>query len=201
MARPPVRREITDVRVIAALAHPVRVQILGYLLVNGARTATECAVVAGATPSACSYHLRHLERFGLVERADDAGPGEVGNRQSDGRERRWRTTATGFSFGGRPSTDDRAMAAARHAQVAATVDEGSRLAKAFLAAADELPPEWRDASEFSTYGLLVSPDELGDLIARIDAIVRPFIGLTREDPPSDARPVHVTLQAFRRLES
>ena len=185
-------------RVIGALAHPARVQILGYLMVNGARTATECSVVVGATPSACSYHLRHLERFGLVERADDAGPDEIGDRQADGRERRWRTTATGFSFGGRPSADGRAMAVARHAQVSASIDESVRLAHRFLSDADVLTGEWRDATTFSTYGLLLSPDELEEMTARIDAIIRPYIGLTRVDAPTDAAPVHVTLHAFRR---
>ena len=34
----------------------------------GAQTASECAAVVGASPSNCSYHLRELERFGLVER-------------------------------------------------------------------------------------------------------------------------------------
>jgi hypothetical protein len=200
MARPSKRKEITDVRVIGALAHPVRVQLLGYLLLNGARTATECSVVVDATPSACSYHLRHLERFGLVERADDAGGDEVGNRQPDGRERRWRTTATGFSFGGRPSEDGRAMAAARHAQVAASIDEGVRLARRFLTVADTLSAEWQDAVTFSTYGLLISPSELEQLTASIDALVRPFIGITRDDAPADAAPVHIGLHAFRRLE-
>ena len=73
------RQTITDVRVLAALAHPVRWRILGHLLELGPSTATECAGSAGVSPSACSYHLRHLERFGLVERANDA-PGRARGR-------------------------------------------------------------------------------------------------------------------------
>lgn len=190
--RSATQREITDVRVIAALAHPVRIQLIGYLMANGARTATECAAVADATPSACSYHLRHLERFGLVERDDTA----VG----DGRERRWRPTATGFSFGGRPSTDKPGMAAARHAQVAASVDESARLAHRFVVNSDSLPAEWRDAAGFATYGLLVTPTELVDVMAKVDALIHPYIGLTRTDAPNDAVAVHVSVQAFRRIK-
>lgn len=43
--------------------------------------ATDCAEIAGLTPSAMSYHLRSLERAGIVEHAEPSG---------DGRERPWR---------------------------------------------------------------------------------------------------------------
>ena len=86
------RRQVTDVRALRALANPVRYRIFGHLMAFGSQTASECAAVVGATPSNCSYHLRELARFGLVERVDDgAGDG-------DGRERPWRPTATGFSY-------------------------------------------------------------------------------------------------------
>ncbi len=67
------RMKVTDVTVLAALAHPVRTSILHLLLTVGEQTATQCSDVVDATPSACSYHLRHLERFGLVERVDQDG--------------------------------------------------------------------------------------------------------------------------------
>src|SRR4051794_16407238 len=84
------RRHITDVRTMRALANPVRYRILGHLMEHGARTASECAEAVGATPSNCSYHLRELARYGLVERVEEA---------ADGRERPWRPTATGHRFG------------------------------------------------------------------------------------------------------
>src|SRR5450432_562616 len=86
--------KITDVRVLAALAHPHRLAILHLLLTVGDVTATQCAEVVDASPSSCSYHLRHLERFGLVERVGTDPDDEV-----DGRTRRWRSVATGFDFG------------------------------------------------------------------------------------------------------
>ena len=60
------RMKVTDVRVLAALAHPTRLAILHLLMTVGDSTATGCAAVVGESPSACSYHLRHLERFGLT---------------------------------------------------------------------------------------------------------------------------------------
>ena len=93
------RMKITDIRVLAALAHPTRLAILHLLLTVGDSTATKCAAVVGESPSSCSYHLRHLERFGLVERVA-AGPDD----SVDGRTRRWRSVASGFDFGEPHST-------------------------------------------------------------------------------------------------
>ena len=93
------RMTITDVRVLAALAHPARLAILHLLLTVGDATATQCSAVVGESPSSCSYHLRHLEKFGLVERVESDTDDEV-----DGRTRRWRSVATGFDFGEPHST-------------------------------------------------------------------------------------------------
>jgi hypothetical protein len=190
-SRPPARRTITDLRVLAALSHPARVRLLNHLLEVGPSTATQCAPVAGASPSACSYHLRHLERFGLVERVDDDEP-------SDGRTRPWRAVATGYSILPTPSAHDAVTKTAMARLLRETIDVHAELAHDFLARAAELPGEWQDAAEFSSYGLLVDAGELDALIARIDAVVRPYLAATRADVPHEAEVVHVTLQAFPR---
>lgn len=78
---------LTDPKALEALAHPVRLDLLTYLMSEGPATASVCARAVGDDPSNCSYHLRALARQGLVERVDS----------SDGRERPWRATITGFT--------------------------------------------------------------------------------------------------------
>jgi DNA-binding transcriptional ArsR family regulator len=73
---------ISDPRLLRALAHPARITVLHHLFAGEILTATEFAQIAGLTPSAMSYHLRALEKWGLVERVSPAG---------DGRERPWRS--------------------------------------------------------------------------------------------------------------
>ncbi len=195
MSRPRTeqRTAITDVRVLAALSHPARVRLLD-LLMAGPRTATSCAQAVGLTPSACSYHLRHLARFGMLERVE-AEPGD------DGRERRWRTTATGFDFAAKPSQDGPTERSIRRVLSDMGVDEGARLAKEYAAGAKHLPAAWQDAAHFTTYHLAVTPAELRTIADRIDAIVRPFIAITRDDAPASAAPVRMSLQAFRRPDA
>ncbi len=184
------RRQITDLQALRALADPVRYRILGHLMAVGPQTASQCAEIVGATASNCSYHLRELAKYGLVERVE-AGAG-------DGRERPWRPTATGFSYGvpdAEPAHPAAAVANRRLVHVG--VEDEAALAHAAVEAHDELPPDWQAAETMATYGLLIDPAELARLATAVDALIRPYIALTREAAPTDARPVHVGFSAFR----
>lgn len=74
---------LTDPRAIRVLAHEVRQQLMDELSGGEVLTATEAAKRCGITPSAMSYHLRAMERWGIVERVESA----------DGRERPWQMAA------------------------------------------------------------------------------------------------------------
>jgi DNA-binding transcriptional ArsR family regulator len=187
--------KVTDVRVLAALAHPARLAILHLLLTVGDSTATQCAAVVGESPSSCSYHLRHLEKFGLVERVEANPDDEV-----DGRTRRWRTVATGFDFGEPRSTSSPELIAASMAVIATGLDENLRLARHYLSHLDDVPEEWQDVAAFSTYALMVTADELREVTEAIDAIVRPLRGAARKDAPANALPARLSLEAFARTD-
>lgn len=79
---------ISDARAIRALAHEARQLVIQVLYTEQRpRTATELAELTGLSPSAMSYHLRALEKWGVVERS--AG-GE------DARNRPWKASGTGL---------------------------------------------------------------------------------------------------------
>jgi hypothetical protein len=158
----------------------------------GPQTASECADAVGASPSNCSYHLRELARFGLVERAPEASG-------ADGRDRPWRPAATGFRYGRADDGHATPVEAALSRQLThAGIEHDAELAHRAADAHDDQPPDWRAAETISTFGLLVTPAELTTITSAIDAILRPFIGLTRPAVPTAARPVHVVFEAFRR---
>ena len=184
------RRVVEDVDVVRAMANPHRVAILYYLLSGPARTATECAAEVGGTASACSYHLRELERFGLVERVESSG---------DARTRPWRAAAVGFSIGAGVFEDSPIGRAAEVALTRAELVEHQRLIKRFLDAHDSIEPEWRSASDFHTYELMVTPAELNELNSKVSELLSTYRTPTRTDVPEDAQAVHVTYQAFPRL--
>lgn len=189
---PERRLRISDPRALRALAHPLRLALLDRLMAFGEQTAAQCADAVGSTASNCSYHLRILARVGLVE------PGESG----DGRERPWRPTATGLQFG---PVDDGGPLSPAVAEVVRTIDQlelarDEQLTRAALARHDALPEDWRAAETRHSYGLHVTPAELRHLTEQIDALLRPYIALTRAHAPADAQAVHVRLLAFRHPE-
>src|SRR5262252_11237553 len=70
-------------RAIRARAHPARLAIIEALFLADELTATECASLTGLSPSATSYHLKALAKWGIVE------PGQA---RADGRDRPWKAT-------------------------------------------------------------------------------------------------------------
>jgi DNA-binding transcriptional ArsR family regulator len=84
--------EITDPKAIRALAHAARLEVISELYATQvSHTATELAARTGLTPSAMSYHLRALQKWGIVAPAENAG---------DARERRWKAAGTDFRISG-----------------------------------------------------------------------------------------------------
>jgi len=184
--RPENRRSVTDARALRALAHPLRLAILNHVMSFGAQTASECAEAVGSTASNCSYHLRSLARYGFVESLPSA----------DGRERPWRSAATGFEFRA-PDDSDPAEAAVERLITEAQIDDGARLQKKALALHGETSEEWRAAASAHSYALRMTPAELHALAEKVDALIRPYIALTREDASVGSEVVYVQVDAFR----
>jgi DNA-binding transcriptional ArsR family regulator len=175
------RRRITEPAALQALAHPVRLELIDYLMSQGPATASTCARAVGDTPSNCSYHLRTLAKAGLVEEA----------ASRDGRERPWRALMTGFD-----ADVEGEMSPEAAELLVLQLQRDQRMVREHLARRDALPKRWRSADVYSTYTLRLDPNELRDLTAKLDALIRPYIAATREDAPRGSAVVHLGMQAF-----
>jgi len=181
------RRRVTDVELMSALAHPLRARVLRHLMAMGPQTASECADAVGSTASNCSWHLRQLARFGLVEPSDAV----------DGRQRPWRASVVGLELGA--PADDPAMRAAQLAVFGNSMDEEQELLQRYLDRLDDLDPAWRAAGALNTYSLTISAAELTELADQVETLVRRYVSTIRTNAPADAEAVHVGFRAFRRL--
>jgi len=141
----PVR--LTDPKMMRALAHPARIAIWSHIALRGSVTATECAEVAGLSPSACSYHLRTLAKYGFVERAE----------ATNGKERPWRKVKQGLNW----SPDELDGAA----------EEGQRLAAA-ARAPDQAVPRRRLAGSLRRAVQDHARVARGDAARELDGAVR-----------------------------
>ena len=122
-----------------ALAHPRRLALLGLLRIEGPLTATQAAVLLpGESSGSCSYHLRQLARYGLVEEA----PG------GKGRQRPWRATSLFTSWPDVAPTPELAAATAEFELLIAE-QQFARLARWIVSRSTE-PAEWQEAASFGT---------------------------------------------------
>jgi DNA-binding MarR family transcriptional regulator len=185
------RRQVTESRELRALAHPLRLALLDHLMSFGEQTAARCAEAVESTTSNCSYHLRALGRAGFVERVDSA----------DGRERPWRATSTGLSYGRDDAELSPAAAGAALVLDQLSLARAEELTRRARRRRDEQPAEWRVAEAYHDYGLSITAAELAKLTAKIDRLVRPYIAMTRRDAPEDAQVALLRLLAFRYPES
>src|SRR6202034_3120104 len=71
---------LKDPRALRAYAHPVRMKLVGLLRTEGPLTATRAAELLGESSGTCSFHLRQLAKYGLVE-----GAGGGARREEPGR--------------------------------------------------------------------------------------------------------------------
>jgi DNA-binding transcriptional ArsR family regulator len=133
---------ISDPQAIRALAHPARQRVIDELFNGHVLTATECAELAGLTPSAMSYHLRALEKWGIIERAEES---------ADGRERPWRAAAGSLMI------ESQSNQAGRLASQAIMRTSVNRVLEQFEEMAGDDP--WDDISMLSRQRLWLSHDD------------------------------------------
>ncbi len=166
------------------MAHPARMAALQHLMKVGPATATDLATIAGLTPSAMSYHLRNLERAGLIETAESRG---------DGRERLWQSVHRGYEIEMLDHGTPESRATSRQLLEAFIAYEDVELRR-WLARSEE--PGWLDTGVFLESSLMVTDAEMVDIGHQITALLEPYRRPNRVDPPADARASIWFLRAF-----
>jgi DNA-binding transcriptional ArsR family regulator len=174
---------LKDPAAIKALAHPARLAVLDELFAGRELTATECAELAGVSPSAMSYHMRALERAGIVERAES----------SDGRERPWRAAGSRIDV---RSADSRLAAAASITLATSVIDRLSRQLGEWLARSDRDDPRWRATAGITNARLWLDINEAEALARDVQAVLDKYRGRTDAARPATARQVRVGFVLF-----
>lgn len=178
--------QITDPRALRALAHPIRLDLISLLRQGGPLTATQAGEQIGESPASCSFHLRQLAKYGLVE---EAGGGH-------GRERPWRATAITTEWAARASDDETDAAGAMLSRV--VIERYFESALSWLDRRPSEDSEWVDAAAISDALVYMTAAELREVDQGIRALLEPYLERleAREKPAEGARPVSVIALAF-----
>jgi len=155
--------ELRDPRALHALAHPVRIRLLGQLRRDGPLTASEAGRRIGESSGSASYHLRQLARYGLVEEAPNAR----------GRERPWRATALYTSW---PNVaDSEELADAMQAFERFVLSRYLERLEEWLDRRRTEPVEWQEAASYGDSVLYLTVDELASLRDALQALADPYV--------------------------
>jgi predicted ArsR family transcriptional regulator len=165
--------QLTDPRALRAVAHPTRLKLLGELRRVGPLTATQAGERIGESPAGCSYHLRQLAKYGLVE---EAGGGR-------GRARPWQATAMGHEWASRGPSGEPDEASDLLTRV--VVERWFEEALHWVEQRAEETEEWAEAAVIDERLLYVTPAELEELNRQVAELVAPY---RRRVTDLDARP-------------
>lgn len=174
-------REVTDARVLAALAHPLRRRLMDVLRVHGPATASLLAERTDQHVGNVSHHIRALAEVGLVEEAPELA--------KDRRERWWRLVARSLRWSGEVLSDDPAEEAIAQAVQSLTIDRHSGHVRAWFAAADEEREPWRSTAFAMEKWLHLTPDELGELSREVADLLARWNDREQSDATERREPV------------
>jgi len=177
---------LTDPRALRAMAHPTRIELMGLLRREGPLTATQAANQIGESPASCSFHLRQLAKYGLVE---EAGGGR-------GRERPWRATAISTEWSDLSGSEEAQAAGAMLSRV--VIERYFETAIEWLERQPGEPPEWAEAGFFGDALVHMTAAELRDVEAQIHELLEPFLKRLEDPAPpvEGSRPVSLVAFAF-----
>ena len=179
-------RQVSDVRTIRALAHPVRIALLEGLSFYGPMTATEAGERIGESPTTCSFHLRQLAKYGFVE---EAGGGK-------GRARPWKVTSIGMRI---PASDDTETEVAVSALVRLFRERQLARYQTWLETRAMYPKRWRAAVGDSQHLFWVTVEELEALNEELHELLMSRYRDRLTDPaarPEGALPVELLMFSY-----
>lgn len=171
---------LRDPRAIKALAHPARLAVIDEFFAGRRLTATECAEIAGLSASAMSYHLRALEKWGIIRRSAATG---------DGRERPWEAAGELLTI---DSAEPRASAAGEAVLVANLLDRQREEALRCIASQSELSAAWYEALTVRSSAFWLTQAEATALAGQMSDLLADFQQRQPDQAPVGARRVRVS---------
>ncbi|MCZ2858388.1 winged helix-turn-helix domain-containing protein [Blastococcus sp. VKM Ac-2987] len=168
--------EVTDIRALRALSHPLRNRLLGHLRLHGPTTASRLARAVGESSGSTSYHLRQLAGYGFVEEVEGQGTG---------RERWWRARHRMTSWRAADLLAQEGGAEVQEEMTRLQIDQHARVLDAWYEQREQLDPAWTDAASLNDYALRLTPAQARALTAELTATLARWLAAH----PASARPV------------
>lgn len=182
---------LTDPRAMRALAHPLRLRLLGELRMRGPQSVGMLSQVVDEAPASVSYHLGTLSSYGFVEEAPDLA--------RDRRERWWKAAHAVTSWEPIDALDDPEKRAASDVLRRAILHRYLDSLERYLESEATLDRTWVKGTSSSDSHYYLTAAELLELRADLEQLTERWAERSDADRP-DAKPVSLIYHAFRRPE-
>lgn len=149
-----------DPTALKALAHPMRLRMLGMLRIDGPATASGLAARLGLNSGATSYHLRQLALHGFIE--EDA---ERGSK----RDRWWRARHETTHYLTKDAEGEALEVGLAFERAA--LNWQFKQMQAALDRYPDLTAAWRQASTASDYTMVMTADAAAELVEKMQALL------------------------------
>lgn len=166
---------VRDATTLRALAHPLRLKLLGLLRIGGPSTATLLGRRLGESSGATSYHLRELARYGFVTEVPGRGTGRERWWQAAHRMTSW--DVADFAEGGSQVADELLRYGVRLR---------GRVLQSWLGSREELDRSWDCAASLNDYALRLTPQQARELAAELTAVADRWLATHPAAAPADA---------------
>lgn len=153
-----------DTDSVKVLAHPLRSRLVGTLRLHGPSTATALAKLLDTNSGATSYHLRQLEKAGLVR---DTGEG-------DAKSRIWAASADLTHVTPSDFDDDEDASTALGWLSRDWLRHFTTKFERWLDVQSTWPAAWRDATGMNDDMVLVTDEQLVSMHREIDEVVKRY---------------------------
>jgi len=182
---------LTDPRAMRALAHPLRLRLLGELRMRGPQSVGMLSQVVDEAPASVSYHLGTLASYGFVLEAPELA--------RDRRERWWRAAHARTSWEPIDMLDDPEKRAASDVLRRAILRRYLDALESYLESEPQLDRKWVKGTSSGDSHLHLTAAELVELRGDLEQLAQRWAERSDADRP-DARPVSLIYHAFRRPE-
>lgn len=176
--------QVSDVRALRALAHPLRNRLLGLLRLNGPATASQLGRAVGESSGSTSYHLRQLAAYGFVEEVEGQGTA---------RERWWRARHRMTSWQAAELLAQDGGAEVQDEMTRMQIDQHARLLDAWFTQKDALGAEWATAASLNDHGMRLRPDQARQLADELNAVLERWMAAHPGDQPAEGTELVVVL--------
>ena len=168
--------QVTDVRALRALAHPLRNRLLGQLRLHGPATASQLGRAVGESSGSTSYHLRQLAQYGFVEEVEGQGTA---------RERWWRARHRMTSWQPSDIEGQEGGAEVEDELLRMQLDVRGRVLRAWQTQRHELDAAWTAAASLNDHVLRLRPDQSRALADELNAVLARWMAAHPSDVPAE----------------